>query len=421
MQSVNTDDNTIPTFISELLHKIAKKEGFIEYTWTVKTNTNRGDGFFSSMIRTVITGRTSDNSDAQLALLCKMPPAGEARRKEFFNNIIFPREIKVYDELLPALVKFQKDRGVVEKSNGFYGFAKCYGTVCDIPNDKFVIVMDDLNAKNYKMVDKLKKLDFNHAKLVVQILGKLHALSFAVRDQDPKLFKEFTTISNMFPKLFANEVSLKLYDNAFRMAIDTLNEDETELRNKMKRVHEQHQELIEAVTAPFASESFGVVNHGDSWSNNHLYLYGEDDDTVPKDIHLIDWQFVQFGSPALDLTYFLFVSTEKELRDQHYDDLIELYYDTLVKSLNRLGSDPKKLFTFNDLQEQLNRFALFGIITAPILIQVQTVAPDNIPNLDKLSKDGVRLTQLVDSNNTIYTRRMSNAIRDFFKRYDIMY
>lgn len=49
--------------------------------------------------------------------------------------------------------------------------------------------MEDLSPAGYVTADRTKGLDFDHCIAVLQTLGRFHALSFAMKDQDPEGFK----------------------------------------------------------------------------------------------------------------------------------------------------------------------------------------------------------------------------------------
>lgn len=52
-----------------------------------------------------------------------------------------------------------------------------------------------------------------------------------------------------------------------------------------------------------------------------------------------------------------------------------------------MGSDPNKLFTFDDLQDQFKKFGRYALIIAPMLLHILTTKPDDIPDLDNLAED----------------------------------
>lgn len=79
----------------------------------------------------------------------------------------------------------------------------------------------------------------------------------------------------------------------------------------------------------------------------------------------MDWQYTRYGTPVLDLFYLLFTSTDADLRREHYQALLELYHSSLSETIRKLGSDPEKLFSWNDLQTQLKKFGKFNYMCAP--------------------------------------------------------
>lgn len=91
---------------------------------------------------------------------------------------------------------------------------------------------------------------------------------------------------------------------------------------------------------------------------------------VAVDVRFLDWQINGYASPAIDIIYNIFSSTDKALRDAEYDNLLHLYYDSLANMVELLGSDPKKLFTFNDLNDELKKCGSFAFLIVPMLLQV---------------------------------------------------
>ena len=73
--------------------------------------------------------------------------------------------------------------------------------------------------------------------------------------------------------------------------------------------------------------SFNVLNHGDTWTNNMLFKY--DDSGRPVDIKLIDFQVSRYTSPAMELQYFLFTSAGEDVVESRLTDLFDAYVDAL--------------------------------------------------------------------------------------------
>lgn len=408
----------IPTYAVGLIDVIAAKEGFHEYKVRSTAGSNHGDGFMGIMVRVVIEGQRQGQGD-KLSLICKMPPTDKVRRELFHTNRVFMNEIYAYDVMLPAMVKFQQDRAV-PKEVGFFRFPKCYGTFADPEAGDFAIVLEDLREAGYEMWDKLETLDYAHARLVISELGRFHALSFAMRDQRPDELAELKLRKADFMlNMMESEMGVNTWKNMYIMASETLEPNETELSDKMLLLAETFVDRFRQCCQTDASEPFGVLCHGDFWNNNMMYRY-EEGSRTPAVVCLIDWQLVQFCSPATDIVQFLFTSTEKGLRDEHYTDMLSTYRECLADALQAMGSDPMA-FKMTDLQDQLQKFAQYGLILAPMYLQVITTNPNDIPDLDEMSHKVTNKTNteiVVDEmfigNKTAYKKRVSDVIRDYF-------
>lgn len=52
------------------------------------------------------------------------------------------------------------------------------------------IALEDLSRDGYKTADRTNGLDFYHCKEIMTCLGKFHAVSLAIKDQQPDEFKK---------------------------------------------------------------------------------------------------------------------------------------------------------------------------------------------------------------------------------------
>lgn len=69
----------------------------------------------------------------------------------------------------------------------------------------------------------------------------------------------------------------------------------------------------------------------------------------------LDYQMLQPGCLTLDLIYFIFTATDEEFRRNHYQRLLDHYYDQLSVAMERLGVDPDKYprKTFDESYEKV--------------------------------------------------------------------
>lgn len=133
----------------------------------------------------------------------------------------------------------------------------------------------------------------------------------------------------------------------------------------------------------------------------------------------MDWQVIRYVSPAIDLLYNIFTSTDKALRDREYDNILKCYYDSLSKTVKLLGSDPDELFTFENLKDDLKRCGNYALIMAPCLLQISLAESSEISNLDEMfdkAADGEAtldiITGLSENGQQEFDRRIGEVFED---------
>lgn len=411
-----SDDVAIPDYLRSLLERIAIREGFADgYRIISRSGSKVGDGFIAEMLSVVISGNRNGVADDELVLVCKIPPTNEVRQKMAVD--LFNREIASYEKLLPALVEFQREKGIGE-DEGFYAFPKCYGTHIDEGKSEFAVVLEDLRPKGFRMWNKYAPIDYQHAKLVFTQLGKFHALSFALRQQRPEVFEEFKSLaSGMFKIMTDFPDSTAYHQKNYDRALETLHPDDKGEMQIIRNIRKNFPENFRsAVSAPDA-EPFAVFCHGDFWNNNIMFQYNSEDSLEPQQAILIDWQLGQYCSPATDLTYYLYSSTEQQLRTDHFDDLLHDYHESLSDLLERLDGNASQQFSFNDLERQLQTFGIYGLILAPTLIQIVTVKANDLPDMNSLTEDNrTGLDFMLNGSPDGFNVRMRDVVRDFVAR-----
>lgn len=406
----------IPEYIVQQLDKIATNHGFTEYKLDQEAGSKHGDGFVGTLIKVTVSGSRKVNDDVksdQLHLICKVLPANEARRGLFSTPKAFGREVYMYTRLLPLFKQFQLDKGFAE-DEGFFEYPHCYYAISDAAKEQHVLIMDDLRPKGYSLWDKSIPISYDCVKVLMRALGRYHAISYAFRDQKPDIFKEFKQLDDVMTGLFKESPLLEEVINSIFDVPVKMYGDDTPDGKLLQTIRNTYKAVLNECFELGVAEPFSVAGHGDCWINN-LMFFGKDTST-PK-ISFLDWQESRYGSPVLDLTYFFMSSTTKPLRDQHFNEFLQIYYSSLEASLKKCGSDPEELFTFNDMQEQFKRFGKYGLMCAPMLLQVIVPDPKDIAQLDSYA-DNVEEGSTQDfvtfdeKTEVAYKARLSDVIND---------
>lgn len=132
---------------------------------------------------------------------------------------------------------------------------------------------------------------------------------------------------------------------------------------------------------------------------------------VPQDIRLLDWQRIQYLSPATDILYNLFTSTDGSLRNKEFDNLIEIYYNSLSKTVRSVGSNADKLFTIHDLKDELKKCGNYALILSPIFAGVSQVDSKLIKKMAGIENLNL-IPLLSDEGRMEYGRRLNEVFDD---------
>lgn len=174
----------------------------------------------------------------------------------------------------------------------------------------------------------------DHVYLVMKALGKYHANSYALKDQQPEKFQEFASNCTELQFWPDDEMYRKIFYEPIHTLYDALSgEENAHLLAKVKEVFEKEPYDIYIDVLKEARGPDAVIIHGDTWQNNTMFR--RDNNQKPIEVCFLDWQLSRLASPIIDITYFIFLSTTKELRDTHYNDFLKIYHQSLSAHIQR--------------------------------------------------------------------------------------
>ncbi|XP_053661021.1 uncharacterized protein LOC128710006 [Anopheles marshallii] len=294
--------------------------------YEVNVATKKGDNYASEMYR--VSLHYDIGLFVKKNIILKVMPSGELQQKVMQENNIYPREIVIYGQIIPKIYKHLRSMGDVSVIS-----PHCLSTAT---TPKQMLVFEDVCEQGYKMVDRRYGLDVDHARLVIVKLAKLHACSRIVYEEEPALFdltKEGCISDD--PK---KQTFLPYYRRCVRQVMRLVAEWNRDGRwdQIQRKLQKLHDKIIPYGCDVYRREEncFNVLNHNDIWLNNMMFSYGED--TGVEDVLLLDYQLAFFGSPGVDLNFFLYGSLQPEVRVAHLPDLIQLYHTTLQSTLEQL-------------------------------------------------------------------------------------
>lgn len=263
--------------------------------------------------------------------------------------------------------------------------------------------MEDLTVENFSVKNKFIPSDFNHTRKLFIELAKFHAMSFVLKTKNPKVFENFKKLKCSMFTLMTTESMKHLAPRNVKVVSELFQKGE--IQEKLLSYKDSLWQQIESIEI---AEQFGVICHGDAWINNVMYNYNDND--AIKEMRIVDWQMTHYGSVGSELTYYLFCCVDKPLRDQHQNELIRIYYESMSNFLSKFSMEIGKVFPFSDLEEQLRKFGLFSFGMATFALPLLCKYPEQL-----YENENAELTQEEWENLNDYNRRMRSTVLDMIE------
>lgn len=227
-----------------------------------------GDGNLGSLIS--VTIREADRHP--MHLLCKLMVEDAETREAMRLGQLFKREVFFYEKVMPAFEQFQRSKGV----KGFRGYPKCYGCVFDEDKEQYLIVMEDLRQRQFGMWPKRDPVELEHVKAVIVELAKFHAISFAMKDQQPEIFDQLKHIDDLLIELLKQNTFLGYLKGSHEQILHVLTEYLPQHADKFRQIWANTLPLVNQMLDGKTWEPFAVFLHGDLWNNNTMFQYEEE-------------------------------------------------------------------------------------------------------------------------------------------------
>uniref|UniRef100_A0A1L8DYN9 Putative ecdysteroid kinase n=1 Tax=Nyssomyia neivai TaxID=330878 RepID=A0A1L8DYN9_9DIPT len=350
-QKEEAPKNAIPKwlnkfFFNDMLRK--EFESFRVIRVSIAPATGKGENYASVMYRVKLQLENKEKNIVQKSFIVKTIPDLGIHQEMLKQFNVFPKEIEMYSNIIPAFEKMYENAGV----------KITFGPRCLLagfePTD--VIVMEDMIEKNFTMANRKVGLDLEHCELLLGKLAKFHAASVVYREKNgpyKDCFKEGIYSEKMKP-MFEQfyQASQQLFvDVAAKWNLtpkftNTLLNMKDDLMEKVFKVVKEDPNF------------FNCLNHGDMWCNNSMFKY--DSTGKVKDVILVDYQMCQYASPVIDLNYFIFTSCHKDIKLAKLDYLVQYYHTNLVSSLKLLNSTTKPP-TLLELQIEMLKKMYYGV------------------------------------------------------------
>ncbi|XP_039491324.1 uncharacterized protein LOC120451580 [Drosophila santomea] len=362
-----------------------------------------GENFTSTMLRVYIKLEMKDGSVKTKTYIFKTMLPEERGGSDITEFGLFPKEAMMYRTYLPAFEALYKDVGWDIQLT-----PKCLHT--EEREGDIHFIFEDLCVQGYKNMERTKGLDMEHMTKCLHKLAEYHAASAVYEERHGAYPSEFSEgfVKKEVKKFHVDGFLLK--EKAYKKAMLSWGLKDVEKYIKAFPTVDQYWAQCLS-TLDLNPDEFHVLNHGDFWSSNLMSRYLPDG-TLEK-LLLIDFQIVMWGSPAVDLLFFLTLSPNNELRIKEFDHFVRIYWERLIECLKVLKLK-KPLPKLRDLQNSMNNknhsfYAFFSITNHLPIIVFPTDKDSNIHNMSAQTEEGENFRLRLLSNPAF-----GNVMKDLY-------
>uniref|UniRef100_A0A6P4E6B4 Uncharacterized protein LOC108039529 n=1 Tax=Drosophila rhopaloa TaxID=1041015 RepID=A0A6P4E6B4_DRORH len=349
------------------------------------------DGFMSALYTVQLDLKIADRKQTEV-ILVKFMKGTEEFRKSSNSYIQFANEIFAYAEILPAYESLLRTSHLVSDVVGNW-VPRCYfakfGQVEALGNGReSVLALKHLKGDGYQLGPRLT-LRRDQLEAMVGLIGPFHALGYATRILQPNVHARLR--AGVVDMPFVSDSGKAIFDVLYRVAFDRfyefydrqkeqlLKDSDAGFGAAIERLREKYfkrpTQLLEWIrTASYAEDQpeshFATFLHGDYNRNNVLFHYGADDKV--DGIKAIDFQELRFSTTAIDLSFFMYMNTASEGREEIYADLLRKYHSKMIEMLElvlRRNQDELtedrvdqllKEYSFDHFEAHFKRYAFYG-------------------------------------------------------------
>ncbi|XP_015368531.1 PREDICTED: uncharacterized protein LOC107164999, partial [Diuraphis noxia] len=324
-------------------------------------------------------------------LIVKLKPPVELLRTVLKSDRQFHNEIHAYQNVVPFLFEH-----LPEGARGPALPVFVYGrNECGARWSEDVIVLEDPRGHGYVPARSPEyggggcgsaHMDYGHLAVAIAALGRFHGMSFTAKQKNPVAFRKL--VGNLREIQWDEDGWLVkgngLKSMSMRGARPLMDQEkyrDGKLKGFLSMIREADRNLKLAMTP---KEPFAVICHGDYCKPNILFEY--DDAGQPRDAMITEFTAVRYGSPGLDLSYFLYKNADKDVQDNRWEDLLAVYLESVAAVLPADVMAP----TAEQLHHELRFHALYGY--AHLLFAVPNMINDNPRGLLDIDNDDDKTT-----------------------------
>ncbi|KAL3288598.1 hypothetical protein HHI36_003036 [Cryptolaemus montrouzieri] len=350
-----------------IIEEIIKSDGFSKNAViTFSKGREKCDGYMGDMVRIDIeeNGRT-------LFLVAKISLKHKSIRSIVPVEEAYGNEIQFYENIFPALDEHQRKMKVEKCFDSVPRFFKSNGN-----SGEEYLILENLKELGYEMFNLKNDIDEEHSRVICETLGKFHALSFSLKYINPdkyySLIKKLQCINLGFMKYKGGCINLCF--KVIKKVLDEMGKS----HERIDYYAENAEDVFKKVLYSSKHEEYSCILHLDDWLNNFMFKYKTlNGKRTLEDIKLLDWQACFYGSPVLDLSYFLYSAAPVEILN-NWEIYLKIYYNALTTFLPQQKNIMEIIYPLRILKDHWKKYCEFGMIRGLIITKIKLSDTTNL-------------------------------------------
>ncbi|XP_042875022.1 uncharacterized protein LOC122255176 [Penaeus japonicus] len=327
--AVLRSEKDIDTAWLEDLLKQRLKSNIEVISWTSNPPATKS-GFLSEMCFVNVRFKRPDHPTEEKSLAVKFAPSDKNILEFIKNGNLARKEIEFYKYV---------------QTNEFQLFCERSGVKHPVPDvywanmeeDLLTLVMHDLRTDGYRVDIQPEGSSLEQVKMTLKSIAVIHACGVATIK---KHGREYLDVR-----------SGDFLDGYLKVGIEKEIEMFTGTRTAetLRAINSLRDQGIKT-----RYPLFETLIHGDLWMGNVMFSADNTNAII------IDWQFASVDNPVCDILSLLFMSSHPVVYEQHLNEVLVNYWQSLTEALEKNGVSVES--TFQDLVECVEEMWMYGFM-----------------------------------------------------------
>ncbi|XP_074040806.1 uncharacterized protein [Leptinotarsa decemlineata] len=308
------------------------------------------------------------------------------------SEISFKKETFIYKHFVPKLKEF-----------GLQNIAN-FAPECYFIRNNDVMILQDLSVSNYVSPDLSSPEDYEWCVLAIKKLAQFHACTFLLENRSGK------EIQQEYKEYFREVMWAKEDVSGAIMKCS--------IRTTIEYFLEKFSDISKAITLGRFKEQVGIAF-------DSMYDHIEESQIYRNVVCHGDIWLIRYSPPMVDLLFFIYMNTTKNMRTMFKYELLDIYYETLSHILKMYNVDINTIYSreiFSQACKEFESTAICQAICYHQILQLPKTILDVIRTDENTSRNFFQINRSKILDETLEKdMRYRSIMRDMLEDlYDVL-